>query len=339
VFDRLPASIEVAVVGAIVGGAIGGAVNVAATLGGSGFSASIQRGAPGLLGGACGGALGAVIGDVLFSLVAGGSLGWIVRGLGWMLMGMGIGIIDGLLDRSRVKIRNGVLGGAVGGLLGGLLFDPLQSLVSSGTGVSSRATAFVILGLAVGACIGLAQVVLREAWLTVVDGYRPGRQFILRPQTTLGRAEHLPLQFIGAMNNALAPEQVTIERRTDGGFVLQDRGGGPRTSVNHQPASGVVRLRDGDLIRLGPNVIRFNQRRGGRESTQPPTVSQTAAPPPPPPRAPPVRPALPGGSVATGPKAPVPSETTQLKPIATPQRGGGSPPPPPPPPPPPRKPS
>lgn len=339
VLDRFPANIEVAVVGAILGGAIGGAVNGAAALGGGALSASLQRSLPGLLGGACGGAVGAAIGNVLFSFVPGGFLGWIVRGLGWMLMGMGIGMIDGLLDRSGPKVRNGLLGGALGGLLGGLLFDPLQSLVSSGTGMSSRATAFVILGLAIGACIGLAQVVLREAWLTVVDGYRPGRQIILRPLTTLGRAEHLPLPFIGAMNSALAPEQVTIEQRSDGGFLLHDHGGGPRTTVNHQPTSGAVPLRDGDLIRLGPNVIRFNQRRGSKESLHPNKVSQAVAPPPPPPRAPPVRPTAPKGSVSPSPKTRTAVETKQLQPNSAPQRGGSSPSPPPPPPPPPRKPS
>ena len=62
----------------------------------------------------------------------------------------------------------------------------------------SRATAFVILGMCIGILIGLVKVVLKEAWLTVLDGYRPGRQLILsEAETVLGRAEYAALPVHG----------------------------------------------------------------------------------------------------------------------------------------------
>jgi len=347
ILGRLP--FEVALTAAAVGAAIGCGVNVAAGLSGSGTQAVLRRAVPGLVGGAIGGAIGGFLGDVAYGF-------GLPRGLGWMLMGMGIGVVDGLQEGSPNRIRNGLIGGTVGGLIGGFLFDPIQQIVSSGSGMSSRATAFVVLGVAIGACIGLAQVVLKEAWLTVVDGYRPGRQLILsRAVTTLGRAEYLPLPFIGAMNMDVAPEHVSISRQQDGGFVIEDLNAGPRAAVNRQPISGPLRLGDGDVIKLGPNLIRFNERAArrsdqtagggppGLDQNRPPTAPTPPAPPPPPPPPPPATNRLGPAQVAkmstSPPTNPAPPAGRPAPPPPAPPRpsGGRTPPPPPPPPPPPKR--
>lgn len=341
VLGRIP--FDVVITAAIVGGAIGCAVNIASGLGGGGVNAIARRALPGLLGGAVGGAIGGLIGDAAYSF-------GVPRGFGWMLMGVGIGVVEGVQEKSLNKIRNGLIGGTLGGLVGGFLFDPIQSLVASGSGMSSRATAFVVLGLAIGAGIGLAQVVLKDAWLTVLDGYRPGRQLILsRPTTTLGRAEHLPLPFIGTMNADIAPEHVRISRQQSGAFTIEDVSGGTRASLNRQPITSPMRLSDGDVIKLGSNLIRFNER-NARPNDQTPlatvaaTQARAAAPAPPPPP-------VPGGPPRAGspPKVPpqptrvsapsptVRSTTTPVRPQVPPSSSGGStrkPPPPPPPPPP-----
>ena len=75
--------------------------------------------------------------------------------------------------------------------------------------MSSRAAAFVVLGLSIGAAIGLAHVVFRVAWLTVVDGFRTGRQLTLtQAVTVLGRGDHLPLPFLGPTNKDLDAEHL-----------------------------------------------------------------------------------------------------------------------------------
>jgi len=349
VLGRLPEGVEPVAVGAIVGAAIGAAVNLAAALGGGGFASLGLRGLIGFFGGAVGGCLGTALGNLVYGVGAESEAGWILRGVGWMLVGLGIGVIEGLQERSIAKIRNGLIGGALGGLAGGLLFDPLAGLVVSATGMSSRATAFVVLGLAIGGCIGLAQVVMRQAWLTVVDGYRPGRQLLLsRPTTIIGRAEHLPLPFIGSMNAGLAPEQLSIHRQANGGFLLEDLAGGGKTAVNQLPIRGPVSLRDGDLIRVGPNSIRFNERRSrGEAATQPIPTTSTPPPPPQPPQQPssggkapapprpPAPPSRPAGLASRPGNAASPSRPVSPPPPVQPSR---SPPPPPPPPPPPRPP-
>lgn len=328
VYKQLSDSIGALVLATCVGAGIGCGVNVAAGLGRGDAAGLGPRALVGLACGAIGGACGGGVGELGFRL-------GMPRAIGWMLLGVGIGVIDGLYERSPSKLRNGAIGGALGGLLGGLLFDPLAAFAGSTTGMSSRATALVVLGLAVGACVGLAQVILKEAWLTVLDGYRAGRQIILSQRvTTLGRAEHVSLAFLGQMNTGIGLEQVTVTRERDGGFWLADHGGGTPAMLNHRPLQGAARLADGDMIKLGPNAIRFNERRARVEGgvlqprSNPDPSPKPPVPPPPPGRPPPPPPAaIPRPLVDRG------SSTGPAKPAAGPLQPPPKRPPPPPPPP------
>jgi hypothetical protein len=186
-----------------------------------------------------------------------------MRSLGWAIMGVGIGVVDGLSDRSRTKLRNGLIGGGLGGLIGGMLFDPIRQVIQSGSGMSSRATAFVILGLCIGALIGLVQVILKEAWLTVLDGYRAGRQLILsQPVTSLGRSDRHALPFLGEMNRAIEPDHVRLIRDAGGNYLAEDNRTKLGTRVNGKSVTLPTRLQDGDVIQFGPNAVRFNEKRG-----------------------------------------------------------------------------
>ena len=317
-------TLGLALVGGVVGAGIGAGLNLAAGLSNSDWKRLLLRMAIGLLGGGAGGLIGILVGNLAYSLIG-------LRFVGFMLLGVAVGVVDGLAERSFSKIRNGILGGLVGGMIGGLAFTPLSAILNSDSGIASRATAFVILGLCVGALIGLAQVVLKEAWLTVLDGYRPGRQLILsRPSTVLGRGDHLPLPFIGPMNQDLGSEHCRIVRQADGRFWLEPIDTKTGVAVNHKKIAASCALSDGDVIKLGRNYVRFNERRrsasGGTASPGPgPSTSAggaatTSVKPPPPP---PGRPAAPPPKLSPAPTVPPPPPP---KPVIAP------------PPPPPRKP-
>jgi MFS family permease len=238
---------------AIVGSAIGGGIALLGALANGRFRGYGLRVAFCLLGGFVGGALGGLIGNLIYTVLP----LLLVRALGWMIMGLGIGGVEGLFDRSPRKIRNGLIGGAVGGLLGGLCFDPVARLV--GGNMSGRAIAFVILGVCVGLFIGLAQIILREAWLSVEQGFRPGRQFVLNvPTTILGTSEKAQLPFIAFGAKGVEPIHLKIVRREDGAFVLRDGGSRTGTFINGKRVEEEV-LRNDDLIQLGPNQVRFRE--------------------------------------------------------------------------------
>src|SRR5205085_3656153 len=93
------------------------------------------------------------------------------------------------------KVVNGIIGGVIGGLAGGLLFELPKSEWLPRTAL---AVGLAILGLCIGLLIGLAQVILKEAWLRVESGFRPGRELILsKADTTPGRAESCDIGLFG----------------------------------------------------------------------------------------------------------------------------------------------
>ena len=210
--------------------------------------------------------------------------------------------------------------GVLGGLLGGLLFAPVSRL---GSDLSGRALAFTLLGIAIGALMGLAQVVLKQAWLTVLDGFRPGRQLILsRTATVLGRADHLPLPLLGVAARDVEAQHARITRSADNAFLIEDNHSRIGTLINGRAIQGAVRLADGDLIRLGGNILRFNERQGrGERAVSPPegAVRATSMPLPPPPRV---------AKVETSSPPPIPQTAIPARPPS--QSGPRIPPPPPP---------
>jgi hypothetical protein len=269
--------LQVSLVSCIVGAAIGVGLSIAAGLANGHWKQLALRARPGFLFGALGGAIGGFVGSMLFGLFL--QLELTVAGLpkavGWMVLGAAIGLADGLSDRSWPKIRNGLIGGSLGGLLGGFLFGPIALLAESETGMASRAIGFTVLGASIGCLIGTVQVAFKQAWLTVLDGYRTGRQLILsRSETVLGRAEYCPLPFIGPTNQELELHHLAIVQRSDNRFVLRDNGSQLGTLLNGRRIDSEELLHDGDVIRLGTNYVRFNEKQGQAE----PTAGGTASP-------------------------------------------------------------
>lgn len=285
----------VVMVGLIVGAAIGAGLNVVAGMANASVKNLIMRAPIGMIGGGIGGALGILAGQFIYTH------SW-PRALGFMLLGLGVGIVEGVYERSPTKIRNGAIGGIVGGLVGGFLFDPISAALNSSSGIASRAVAFVILGLCVGAMIGIVQVILKEASLRVLDGYGVGREIILSDKATvIGRGDHLRLPFMGRSNADLEIEHFRIVRLASGAFAIEDNHSKLGVSVRSEGANNYENvqqpreLKDGDVIRFGANLVRFSQRKKKRHeasavvgaiatgpaSTASPAVGQPPPPPPP----------------------------------------------------------
>jgi hypothetical protein len=221
--------------------------------------------------GTVGGLFGGVAGQLLFDwhnravlLV----LGWALTGL---MVGAAVGAFDFLrawvreegLRGARRKVVRGVLGGAVGGTLGGLLSWELSDAWG---GVfpdkadlwSPSATGFVALGLCIGLMIGVAQVVLKEAWLRVEAGFRQGRDVLLtRPVLTIGRAEACDLGLFG--DPTIDRLHARILRQGDR-YLIADAGSATGTYVNDVRIGEPTPLRSGDLIRVGKALLRFGER-------------------------------------------------------------------------------
>jgi MFS family permease len=228
-----------------------------------------------LLIGALAGFCGGFIGQGFYQLFDGKWPSLLV--LGWTLMGLLIGAAPAAFDflaavlrnedrrGARNKLRNGLIGGSVGGLLGGVVSLLLHALwghvfpSSDPRGLwLPSATGFVALGACIGLSVALAQIILREAWLRVESGFRPGRQILLtRPETTIGRAESCDVGLFG--DSAVEKFHARIIRDGDQ-WVLTDAGTAAGTLVNGQRITAPTPLRSGDRIGVGSSVLSFGVR-------------------------------------------------------------------------------
>lgn len=223
--------------------------------------------------GAMAGLLGGLLGEALYE-----KAGWgVFLVLGYTLIGLLIGVSLGLFDllsgllmnrepRSALrKTRNGLIGGTLGGLAGGvlsLLLHAAWGRLFLGRAAdelwSPSAAAFAVLGLLIGLMIGAAQVLLKEAWLKVEQGFRAGRELILaRDEITIGRAESCDIGLFG--DPQVEKLHARIARQGDD-YVVADAGTPAGTYVNDERIGGPRLLRSGDAIRVGRCVLRFGER-------------------------------------------------------------------------------
>lgn len=223
--------------------------------------------------GLLGGLLGGLAGQFLFQkkpldffLI----FGWTVTGF---LIGISIGAFEVLSQMVRGenrtgamrKVVNGVLGGTAGGLLGGFLSVVLRgtwkSLLADKPSEdlwSPSAIGFVILGLCIGLFIGLAQVILKEAWVKIEKGRRAGREMILTKQeTTIGRAEACDIGLFGDNTIERDHARIIIEGNR---YYLVDSGTPAGTFLNEDRITGPALLRSGDAIGVGASILRFGER-------------------------------------------------------------------------------
>jgi hypothetical protein len=226
----------------------------------------------GLIAGPLSGLLLSILGVVLLGRPALAFIfGWVLTGL---LLGTSIGVFEVLssiirqqdLQGAKKKLLKGLIGGTTGGLVGGILALLLRSAwekilnnpPDTERVLSPTAWGFVALGMCIGLLIGLAQVILKEAWIKVEKGRRAGREMILtKERTTIGRAESCDIGLFG--DNQIEKLHAAI-LLTGNRYYLEDAATPTGTYVNDRKVMGRVPLQSGDLIRVGNSVLCFRER-------------------------------------------------------------------------------
>lgn len=180
----------------------------------------------------------------------------LLRGLGWGLMGIGVGLVLGLVDRSWQKAGRGALGGLVGGTIGGLVFDSFSGLTlgENDTGTFARLVGLTVLGAAIGFMLRLSQELFKSAWLLgTTTGPYEGKQYVLaKNAVTVGRSD---AQDISLHHDRDVPLKAGELVRQGKGWIWE----GEPVEINGQRVTeGPVR--GGDRLRLGNNVFVFQEK-------------------------------------------------------------------------------
>jgi len=196
--------------------------------------------------------------------------GWTVVGF---LIGLSIGffeILASLVTQKDVgssfkKVIKCLFGGTLGGFIGGAIALGMRSAalqIGGNVDVDKLwcpiASGFIAIGACIGLLVGLAQIILKDAWIRVEAGFRPGREmFLNKEKTTIGRAEGSDIALFG--DAGVEKNHATIIKEA-GRFFLEDLQTPGGTFVNDQKVQGKAPLNAGDLIRVGKSVLRFNER-------------------------------------------------------------------------------
>ena len=243
-----------ALAGVAIGGTLGFVLNAAGPFRDGAWLRLARASTWGALAGAVGGAVGLVLGELVIGWFRGGLVG---RSLSWAVLGLGIGVSQGLAERSRQKLLFGLIGGGLGGAVGGYLFEALRLGLGNRHDIS-QGLGIAILGAGLGACLALVEQALRRAWVQVLSGRQEGRAYLLdRPVCRVGLDERAE---IGLFADAQIARRHAEIASTSGGFVLHSFSAAGLTKVNGAAVTGPRPLRDGDRIEVGKTQLIFRQK-------------------------------------------------------------------------------
>jgi len=175
------------------------------------------------------GVLGLLIGEGVFLLIGGGLVG---RSVGWLLLGLFLGVGEGIVSRSQKRASYGALGAPVAGAVGGLLYEGMtQTFITRGDTVQMivGAIGLILIGASLGAIIPLTIfVAAARGTLLVRSGRRQGLELPIVDAVTIGSYDGCQLYLPG--DPAIAPKHARIYRK-GGQFFIEDMGAG-NTMVN-----------------------------------------------------------------------------------------------------------
>ena len=176
-----------------------------------------------------------------------------IRALGWMIMGLGIGVSVGLIKPEKKRILFCSLGGLVGAFIGGFLFNYVCDIIPND--VVARGIAIVIMGSLIGIGVGLLEQFAKAAWLKVIRGEFEGKEYLVFAGTTsIGNNGKNTIVLF--KDKLVGPHHCDINLE-GGKYVLTDCGTPMGTIVNGQKTVRHV-LRQGDVIAIGNSVLVFN---------------------------------------------------------------------------------
>ncbi len=201
---------------------------------------------------------GAVGGLTLFGF----SIQMMGRTLAWGMVGVAMGLGQGVALRSRRLLLFGLLGGVVGGVLGGLLFDPIDLLLLGEDKPSahiSRLIGFMVIGANVGGMIGVVELLTRDAWLRMEQGPLAGKEFLVFKDVM--KVGSSPRSDIYLFNDPQVKDHHATLRMVGENLEIESVDSALRVLLNDRAITR-SRLRHGDRITLGRTTFVY-QRRGG----------------------------------------------------------------------------
>jgi hypothetical protein len=201
---------------------------------------TITGGFRGVIAGVVGGGFGLLFGGITFLLIQGGL---IARMLGWMALGLFLGLGQGVLSFKFKRAFYGLIGGTLAGLVGGALYEVFTQAFldqSADAQVYLSAAGLILIGMSLGSIIPLTIEIAREGLIVILTGRRANTEVSVIGDTLIGSSDACEV-YVPGKNVDKKQAVVTKEGQ---GFVIRNRGDQP-FSVNQSLVSA------GDQVPLG----------------------------------------------------------------------------------------
>lgn len=245
-------------VGLFIGGFIGAVEGIF-------VKRSVWRTVLGVVGGSImggiSGLLGLTLGGLTFIFLKGGL---IPRMLGWMALGLFLGVGQGLLSLRFKRASYGLIGGTVAGLVGGALYEILTwgAIQVFGDAQNAQmivsAIAVALIGASLGSILAATVELAKDGLVLVLAGKRANTEVSVLGKVTLGSSDacdvYLPDEGV--------EKQQAIIRKAGSGFIIENTGKAQTFSVGQKPVppGGNTPLANGSLIFMGAAQLRFKAR-------------------------------------------------------------------------------
>lgn len=174
------------------------------------------------------------------------------RTVGWGLLGIFVGITEGIRTRNGYRIRNGILGGLLGGLCGGFLSELLRNS-DLGSGFS-RLGGLALLGAGIGLLYSLVDSQMSKGVLTALNGPAKGKTFPVYKKTMIGGSDNVDVTIVGGVSPKQEEQPVATIINDQGNFTIATTTA--KTMVNDDPTKGSD-LEDGDVVTVGTTRFLF----------------------------------------------------------------------------------
>jgi pSer/pThr/pTyr-binding forkhead associated (FHA) protein len=232
---------------------------------------AFREGGLGLLFGIIGGGLGLSVASMVEGMTH-QSLGLGERVIELTAIGSCVGAGVGAATLSVNGMVQGLIGGTIAGAISGVTFDAVgqalgamilmaQHKTSGEVGGPSRALLGILLGGLIAMFVGLAELLMRSAWIRLSLGRNEGKEWAIdRAQVLIGRNELANIPLFG--DSTVAAQHAYILKHGSE-YLVADPGGSPHgVLLNGQRVNQQAKLFHGATIQVGNTVLQFLMKAG-----------------------------------------------------------------------------
>ncbi len=215
---------------------------------------TITGGFRGVIAGVIGGGFGLLFGGITFLLIQGGL---IARMLGWMALGLFLGLGQGVLSFKFKRAFYGLIGGTLAGLVGGALYEVFTQAFleqSAEAQVYLSAVGLILIGMSLGSIIPLTIEIAREGLIVVLTGHRANTEISVIGDTQIGSSDACEVY----VPDKSVDKRQALVSKTQQGFFIYNHGDLPFTVNQALVSSGEqAPLGQKAQIQMGETLLSF----------------------------------------------------------------------------------